>query len=89
MIAIQDKILGMIERCGHPFILRMALATITGNLLVQRVRGGFMAALALITHIRLQQYVIEMSFRFKSLNSGMIYMTSQTVLRYQFLMKRR
>jgi hypothetical protein len=87
VIAIQPKILRVIECRRQPFFLSVALRAIAGNLLVQRVCGQLMTALTLFSRFLFQQMMIEMSLFLGSLNTGMITVAGYTILINEFLVK--
>ena len=77
----------MIEGRRRPLFLGVALSTIPGNLLVQRVGGRLMAILALLTRCFLQQGMIEVSLLHKAYHPSMVAVAGYTVLTIQLLVK--
>ena len=88
VVAIENKILVVVEACRRPSFLAVALTTVAGNLLVQGVGRRLVAALALQKRVLLQQGMIETPLLAKALHAGMITMARDAVLTDELLVKR-
>ena len=58
VVAIENKILVVVEACRRPSFLAVTLTTVAGNLLVQGVGRGLVTTLALQERVLLQQGMI-------------------------------
>ena len=87
MVAVEYKILVVVKGGGGPFLLRMALQAVAGNLLVQRISRGFVAGLALIARGFLKQVVVKRAGAGKALDTGMVAVAGHAVLAAQLLVE--
>lgn len=89
VVAIELEILGVVEGRRRPLVLAVALATVAGDLLVQRILGRLVAILAVVARRLLKQAVVEMPGRSEALHPGMIAMTGDAIIIDEFLVEWR
>lgn len=87
VVTVEFEMLVVVECGRRPFLLRMALTAIAGDLLVQRVVWRLVAGLAGFAHGRLQQGVVELALLAETFDPSMIAMAGDTLLTDQFLVK--
>ena len=88
VVAVHGKGLAVVE-CGRcPFLAAVTLAAIAGNLLVQRIAGRLVTALALNPRGLLQQGVAEAALKPVALHAGMVAVARHAILTDQLLVKR-
>jgi len=80
VVTIEFEMLVVVECRRRPLFMSMTLATVAGDLLVQRVFWSLVAGLASIAHGGLQQGVVEMTLLAEAPYPGVITMTRHTFL---------
>jgi hypothetical protein len=87
VIAVEREVLVVVESCGRPLVLVVALAAIAGDLPVQRICWRLVTVLALCAGIFLQQGMVEAPLLAEALHAGVVAVAGDAILADQLLVE--